>query len=101
MSFSCVAHLYFLNHVEHMHNVHKFITTVQSLMNRRTHRHMKDNGQTALSRQTDVAIFALPIIVPSEEVCDARNDDGSNSARLKIKTVRLNNLTALIEIIFK
>jgi len=32
---------------------------------------MKDNGQTALSRQTDVAIFALPIIVPSEEVCDA------------------------------
>ena len=43
-------------------------------MNRRTHRHMKDNGQTALSRQTDVAIFALPIIVPSEEVCDARDD---------------------------
>ena len=33
---------------------------------------MKDNGLTALSRQTDVAIFALPIIVPSEEVCDAR-----------------------------
>jgi hypothetical protein len=32
---------------------------------------MKDNGQTALSRQTDVAIFALPIIVTSEEVCDA------------------------------
>jgi len=28
-------------------------------------------SQTALSRQTDVAIFALPINVPSEEVCDA------------------------------
>jgi hypothetical protein len=32
---------------------------------------MKDNGQTALSRQTEVAIFALPIIVTSEELCDA------------------------------
>jgi len=32
---------------------------------------MKDNGLTAQSRQTDVAIFALPIIVPSDEVCDA------------------------------
>jgi len=32
---------------------------------------MKNNGQTALSSHTDVAIFALPIIVPSEEVCDA------------------------------
>jgi len=31
---------------------------------------MKYIGQTALSRQTDVAIFALPIIVTSEEVCD-------------------------------
>jgi len=28
----------------------------------------------ALSRQTDVAIFALPIIVPSEKVCDATVD---------------------------
>jgi len=36
---------------------------------------MKDNGLTALSRQTDVAIFALPIIVPSEQECDARKDD--------------------------
>ena len=50
-------------------------------MNRRTHRHMKDNGQTALSRQTDVAIFALPIIVPSEEVCDARGDAMKNNCR--------------------
>jgi len=40
-------------------------------MNISTHRHTKDNGLTAQSRQTDVAIFALTIIVPSEEVCDA------------------------------
>jgi len=36
---------------------------------------MKEIGLTAQSRQTDVAIFALPIIVPSEQVCDARKDD--------------------------
>jgi len=45
---------------------------------------MKDNGQTALSRQTYVAIFALPIIVPSEEVCDARKAALKPAAGYKI-----------------
>ena len=49
---------------------------------------MKDNGQTALSRQTDVAIFALPIIVTSEEVCDASKAAISTMAGL-IKKIQV------------
>jgi len=41
---------------------------------------MKDNGLTALSRKTDVAIFALPIIVTSEEVCNPQINPGVDAS---------------------
>ncbi|TAH06425.1 MAG: hypothetical protein EAZ16_00010 [Sphingobacteriales bacterium] len=66
---------------------------------------MKDNGQTALSRQTDVAIFALPIIVPSEEVCDASGDQdficcqANNDAILFLKNTDKINSGMVIKIL--